>query len=153
MMGRATAAQRMLDALVAIDIQAIRAIMAEVSPGAPQLPEDQEAALLTVHTARIMADRVPDAAKRQSREWLDARPAGLVIQAVGIMVGGFHGAAKTQWDLAAQDEGAEAVSLAIRDGADLSKDAPEVSSRIVDAARRAGRPVHQVLIAGKEVGQ
>lgn len=121
--------------LLELDVAGIRRLWRHVSPHLHQ-PATAEEALHTVHLARLQLRGLPARARRYSEDWLFSNKARAKIShAVGIAVSApAHRATQAH---AIRHAMTEAVTLAIRDGVDIDKEAGEVRERMMRARARA----------------
>lgn len=121
--------------LLELDVAGMRRLWRHVSPELPQ-PATAEECLHTMHLARLKLTGIPARARRYSEDWLFSNTTrARISHAVGIAVSAPpHRQAQA---LEIRHAMSEAVTLAIRDGVDIDKEAPEVRKRMMLARERA----------------
>lgn len=122
--------------LVNLDVAGIRKLWAATAPEMPQ-PTDDEAALHTMHLARVESASVPQALKDYSKEWLAERERKTVVNAVGVAVRAPPHRHNQAMD--SQKAMSDAVMAAFDAGIDLDKDAAEVRVRMNAALAKVYR--------------
>lgn len=122
--------------LIELDVEGVRKLWQFTNPGLPQ-PEDDTAALYTLHVARIKSRSVPLNLRVYSQAWLDERAAEQkqrVANAVGVAV-----KYRFPSSLDTRDAMVEAVWDAHRAGVDLDTEASHVREMMMSARAKLRR--------------
>lgn len=128
-------AEELRRCLEELDVPGIRRIWSFIVPGQDQPSSDHDARV-TMHLARVEMKTIPVRAKEYSRAWLaEHHP---IARAVGVGVAvGQHGSVKSELQINRHGAMVHSVELSVRDGLDLTVDAPEVTRRMRLAKARA----------------
>lgn len=120
--------------LIELDVEGSKKLWAYLAPHLPQ-PENDDAALYTLHLARTKAKSVPLRHRLYSQAWLEERSRSerrAIAHAVGVAVG-FPGVPLRPRQEDVRDAMSESALDSYNAGIDLDVDAAEVRARMLKA--------------------